>query len=104
MIKHPLHDLAMQIRYDLTAAQSKLTELIRQIGEHDLPDKPQLECGHCRIRFRSPTRLAEHIYTSHGGPVPAHYQAIEAASIEPDEHNDPADPDGGADWVTEVNA
>jgi hypothetical protein len=30
---HPLHDLAMDIRYDLTAAQSKLTELIRQIAE-----------------------------------------------------------------------
>lgn len=33
MSEHPLHDLAMRIRYDLTEAQGKLTEMMRQIGE-----------------------------------------------------------------------
>lgn len=38
MTEHPLHELAMGARYDLTAAQGKLTELLRQIGELDLPE------------------------------------------------------------------
>lgn len=37
MSEHPLHDLAMGIRKDLTDAQGKLTEMMRQIGELEPP-------------------------------------------------------------------
>lgn len=39
--EHPLHDLAMAVRMDLTAAQGKLTEMMRQIGELEPPGPPR---------------------------------------------------------------
>lgn len=82
-----MHDLAMQIRYDLTAAQGKLTELIRMIGE--LPDHQreatELVCPNttCHLKFKGPLTLAEHLYTSHGGPEPAHWLNLEIRIHEP---------------------
>lgn len=80
--EHPLHDLAMAVRYDLTAAQGKLTELMRQIGEHDLPVPVGVECPHCGpgLELRGPLTLAEHLYNVHDGPEPAHYATAEERS------------------------
>lgn len=41
MSEHPLHDLAMAIRMDLTSAQGKLTEMMRQVGELEPPGPPR---------------------------------------------------------------
>lgn len=78
--EHPLHDLAMAIRYDLTSAQGKLTELMRQIGEYDLPVPTKLVCPECGIERSSETILAEHLYQLHDGPVPAHWKRVEGLS------------------------
>ena len=85
MSEHPLHDLAMLIRYDLTAAQGKLTEFMRQIGEYDLPIPVGIECPKCGIERASEHLLAEHLYSSHDGPVPDHYLDIESRSLDPEE-------------------
>lgn len=102
MTEHSLHELAMTIRYDLTAAQGKLTELMRQIGELPIDtSSPPVKCPYCKLERSGPMTLAEHIYNHHDGPVPAHYAAIEAASVEP-----PADFDAveSADSTTERSA
>ena len=38
--ENDLHKLAMEIRRDLTRAQGKLTELMRQIGEAKIENRP----------------------------------------------------------------
>lgn len=77
---HDLLELARKIRYDLTACQGKLTDLMNGLAALDVPDPARLECGHCGLTFRSTNRLAEHIHVSHDGPVPAAWQRIEAMS------------------------
>lgn len=92
MTEHSLHALAMQIRYDLTAAQGKLTELTRQIGELPIDTSvAAVRCPHCDIEVKGQITLAEHLYNQHDGPVPAHYQSIEARAVEPPEHDDEPD-------------
>jgi len=78
-----LHDLAMKIRYDLTAAQAKLTELLRQIGELPEDAGARARC-HCGLTFPGPRTLAEHEHVSHGGPVPEHWTATDAL-VAPDD-------------------
>lgn len=83
MTEHPLHALAMEIRRNLTRAQGQLTELMRQIGEYDLPLSSGINCPKCGIERESQLVLDEHLYHQHDGPVPPHWLAIEARSIEP---------------------
>lgn len=71
-----MHQVAMQIRYDLTAAQAKLTELIRQIA---LVEPVEIAiCATCGYRpAQNMPSLAEHAHTVHGGPLPPHWAADE---------------------------
>jgi hypothetical protein len=69
-----LHDLAMGIRYELTAAQGKLTELMRQIGALKLADRLGVTCPRCGLPLPGPRVLAEHIYQIHAGPLPDHWK------------------------------
>lgn len=75
MTEHSLHALAMAIRYDLTAAQSKLTELIRQVSllePESITECPMPGCGY-RPAQNMPS-LAEHMHTNHDGPLPPHWR------------------------------
>lgn len=80
-----LHELAMKIRYDLTSAQAKLTELVRQIAILKLDRPAKVVCDYlgCGQKFPGPRTLAEHVYHNHNGPEPEHWLAIEAMSAEP---------------------
>lgn len=73
MSDHDTVELAKKLRYDLTAAQGKLSELIRALGELDLPEQtpdrcPVVGCGY-RPAMNLPT-LAEHAHAVHGGLPP----------------------------------
>lgn len=84
MTEHSLHALAMDIRRDLTGAQGKLTELMRQVGALPIDTSTvPIKCPYCELETKGELTLAEHVYNQHDGPVPAHYAAIEAASDEP---------------------
>lgn len=78
-----VYDLARKIRMDLTAAQAKLTDLVNLLNDLQLEDRPRPTCPHCRITFRQQMALAEHVYTSHDGPVPVHWLEAEARSLDP---------------------
>jgi len=43
-----------------------------------------VKCPQCGLEIKGALTLAEHLYNSHDGPVPAHYAAIEARAVEPD--------------------
>lgn len=72
------HKLLREIRMDLTAAQAKITDLGKLLGELQLEDRPRPRCPHCGLSFRFNALLAEHVYVTHDGPVPNHYLTAEA--------------------------
>lgn len=81
--EHETIVIARKIRYDLTALQAKVTDLLNELGKLDLPDPDALDCPRCGLPTRGPLSLAEHLYVSHEGPVPDHWRRIEARSLEP---------------------
>lgn len=81
--EHPLLVELAKVQYDLTALKARVSEIQRQVAalNLELPDEHRCECG---VVFRSPQRLAEHAYTSHGGPEPEHWIDAEARSLDPE--------------------
>lgn len=76
------YELLKKIRYDLTAAQAKLTDAMNNISQLDIGDD-SVRCPNCNTRFRGALSLAEHLHLSHDGPLPAHWeQAERLAGIE----------------------
>jgi len=92
--EHELIALAKALRYDLTAAQAKLSNLLRMAGELELPDPDRTVCPTCGVTVRGERSLAEHRYHSHDGPVPEHWVEAERKAA------DPTPPDGP--WVGQV--
>lgn len=90
MADHEILELARTIRYDLTALQAKLSELIRLAGEKT--DRETHTCPDCGLGFKGSMSLAEHRYVQHDGPEPAHWLEAEArADLEPPEPDEPVD-------------
>lgn len=71
-----------KIRYDLTNAQGKLTDVFRMLGEMNLQDTPAAVCDVCGVVKSGPRSLQVHMYQLHDGPEPEQWVAIEAASVE----------------------
>ncbi len=69
-------ELLKKMRYDLTALQGKLSDVMEQVAA--LPSKGEKpRCPHCDLVFRGKLSLDEHVHTSHGGPVPPHWLEAE---------------------------
>lgn len=69
-----LHKLALEIGDELTRAQGKLAELVRQAAL--LEPKAVVRCTVCDYRpAQNMPSLAEHAHTAHGAPPPAHWVA-----------------------------
>ena len=66
-------ELAAKLRYDLTAAQAKLTELKRALAALNPPASNPHRCDRCGISKPTERLLAEHAYHTHNGPVPDHW-------------------------------
>ena len=75
--RHDIWQVADALQMDLRAAQAKLVELRARLAALDLPGRNETVCPTCGLPFPGPQTLAEHRYTSHDGPVPAHWQRIE---------------------------
>lgn len=73
--KTELLEIAKKIRYDTTAIQAKLTELMDGIAALPIEDAPKTVCPHCGPIPGGPRTLAEHLHVSHGHPLPDH-QAV----------------------------
>jgi hypothetical protein len=82
MSNREILELAKTIRYDLTALQAKLSELMRMAGE--APDRESHTCPECGLGFKGTRSLAEHRYVQHDGPEPEHWLDAEAkADLDP---------------------
>ncbi len=70
---NPIEDTLAElkrIRMDLTNAQAKLTDAMNLIASMPIPPDSTRTCDICGVTTRGPNALAEHIHTSHDGPVP----------------------------------
>lgn len=83
MPDHEIVELAKKIRYDLTALQSKLSELLRMAGTLEAPDSSEHTCTKCGLHFHRLDKLAEHLYVTHDGPEPPHWLKAEALADDP---------------------
>lgn len=78
MPNHEILEQAKKIRYDLTALQAKLTELLRMAGNLETTNPNHQTCKHCGLPFQRTDKLAEHLYLTHNGPEPPHWLKAEA--------------------------
>ena len=70
-------EIAKTLRYDLTAAQAKLTELATLAAQLPDDEHERPRCPDCELPFRGPRTLAEHRYHQHDGPTPEHWLEAE---------------------------
>lgn len=78
MPDHEILEQAKRIRYDLTALQAKVTELIRMASQLPEPDQhTRPRCPNCGLTLKGPRTLAEHTYHVHDGPEPEHWREDE---------------------------
>lgn len=77
-------EIAKTIRYDLTAAQAKLTELVNVAAQLPESDPNAYVCPDCELRFKGERSLAEHSYHQHDGPEPQHWIEAEKLAAEPE--------------------
>jgi len=70
--EHETVKLARAIRYDLTALQGKVGELLLSLGRLSLDDGvARVECPECGLSLPGgERRLAEHRYVVHDVPLP----------------------------------
>lgn len=80
--QHPMYELLWKLRRDLGDAQAKITAGFKLLDQLNLPVPERYRCESCGLTFRGRPLLAEHVYHSHAGPVPPHWEAIEARSDE----------------------
>lgn len=81
---HDLVVLLKKLRYDLTAMQAKVSDALNLAARLELPSPQAFVCQSCGIDMRAAAKLAEHLYHSHDGPLPAHYADAEARAADTD--------------------
>lgn len=74
-----VYERLRKMRMDCSAIQSGITDLFSMLNEIGLQDAPEADCPFdgCPLSFRGPNTLAEHVYTSHDGPLPPHWAVLD---------------------------
>lgn len=78
-----VYEILRNIRKDLSAAQSKITDAFRALDALNLPTQPSARCEACGLDFRGQNTLAEHVYSAHEGPLPAHWARADDLAGDP---------------------
>lgn len=83
--RHEIWKLADRLQMDIKNADARLVELRSHLARLKLPELEQAQhlCPECKTGgvthdLRTATKLAEHRYWAHEGPLPAHFAAAEA--------------------------
>lgn len=79
--EHDLLVIAKKLRYDLTAMQVKVSELIKGVAALNLPVE-RFVCPTCKLPFKTKPPLDEHLYHFHDGPEPPHWLKAEEIADE----------------------
>lgn len=70
--RHDIWAVADALQMDLRSASAKLVELRSRLAALDLPNPSEAKCPICGVKRTGPRAVAEHVYVSHGGALPAH--------------------------------
>lgn len=76
--EHPLFQLAKELRYECTAMQGKISDLLALLADLNLPEPSRRTCPECGLQLPGEHKLAEHLYLSHDGKDPEHWLEAEA--------------------------
>src|SRR5215207_4956617 len=72
---HELVSALRTLRYDLTAMQAKVSDLLTMAAKLPAPDRASdVECPNCLLMQSGPQALAEHLFHVHRGPEPEHWR------------------------------
>lgn len=63
-------DLLKDIHHELTIQRARLNEALNMFTSLNLPSVAEATCEFCGAELAGPRTLAEHVYVSHGGPMP----------------------------------
>lgn len=77
MTEPEVFEVLRKLRYDLTAAQAKLSEALGLLAEMNLPMTERPVCPDCGVAVKGERSLAEHRYHAHEGPEPQHWLEAE---------------------------
>ncbi len=70
MSEPEVFEVLRKIRYDLTAAQAKVTEALNMLARMDFPAEPDgIPCSSCGNSYPSERALALHRSNVHDGPA-----------------------------------
>jgi len=65
--EHALFKIAKGLRYELTACQAKVTDLLNELNTLNLPvDASEFVCPKCGADRKGPKALADHLANVHG--------------------------------------
>ena len=67
--EHELFDVARKLRYDLTAAQAKVTDLLNMLAALNLPQLEKVTCPRCGVPIHGDRGLEFHMQNVHDGPL-----------------------------------
>lgn len=83
-----LHQILTKMRYDLTSLQGKLTDALNMLNDPKMPTPAKIKCPECGLPCKGPNTLAEHRYTSHGGPLPPVWATADHLALEREDDTD----------------
>jgi hypothetical protein len=74
-------DQLKRIRMDLTAAQAKLSDVMKIMAALDMPEPREFRCPYpaCGIPLHTQRRVDEHLHQVHGSAKPPHWAKEDAA-------------------------
>lgn len=78
-----LYEVLEKLRFELTTCQGMLSSAQSILKELNLQTEPTSPCPHCKVELRGPNSRDEHMYVSHGGPLPEHWLALDARTRDP---------------------
>lgn len=80
--RHEIWKFVDGIQMDLRAAQGKMISLRSYLAGLNIPEQEQLVCPKCGVPLKGERTLAEHVYHSHDGPMPSHWDTARLGCAE----------------------
>mgnify|MGYP001605667790 FL=1 len=69
MTEPEIFEVVRKLRYDLTAAQAKVTDVLNMLASMNLPVKAKQFCPRCGVPIQGDRGLAFHMQNVHDGPA-----------------------------------